>query len=111
MRTRATEELTKGVDKEYSQANLPWYREITWEQWCVLAGAWCVWALDAIDFLMITFVLSDIARAFDVSLRATTLLLLAAFGVRWMGGLLFGGLSDRIGRKVPLLIVLAWFTA
>lgn len=111
MRTRATEELTRGPDKGHTQVDFPWYREITWDQWSVLAGAWCVWALDAIDFLMITFVLADIARAFDVSLRATTLLLLAAFGVRWIGGLLFGGLSDRIGRKVPLLIVLAWFTA
>lgn len=26
-------------------------------------------------------------------------------------GLAFGGLSDRIGRKIPLLITLAWFTA
>ena len=110
MRTRATEELTRGPDKGYSQPKLPWYREITWEQWCVLAGAWGVWALDAIDFLMITFALPDIARAFNVSLSATSLLLLAAFGVRWLGGLLVGGLSDRIGRKVPLLIVLTWFT-
>ncbi len=110
MSTRATEELTRSPDKGYRQPNLPWYREITWEQWCVMAGAWSVWALDAIDFLMVTFVLADIARAFDVSLRATSLLLLAAFGVRWVGGLLIGGLSDRIGRKVPLLIVLAWFT-
>jgi MFS transporter, SHS family, sialic acid transporter len=110
MHSEATEELTRGPDRAYSQPNLPWYREITWEQWCVMAGAWSVWALDAIDFLMITFVLSDIAKAFDVSLRATSLLLLAAFGVRWLGGLLLGGLSDRIGRKVPLLIVLAWFT-
>ncbi|WP_346777771.1 hypothetical protein [Paraburkholderia sp. Ac-20336] len=31
--------------------------------------------------------------------------------MRWIGGLTCGGLSDRIGRKIPLLITLAWFTA
>ncbi len=90
---------------------LPWYREITGEQWRVMIGAWGVWALDAIDFLSITFVLADIAKSFDVSLSTTSLLLFATYGVRWLGGLLFGGLSDRIGRKIPLLIVLTWFTA
>jgi len=69
-----------------------------------------VWALDAFDFILITFVLSDIARAFGVAVSQVSLLILATFGVRWAGGLLFGSLSDRIGRKVPLLIALGWFS-
>jgi SHS family sialic acid transporter-like MFS transporter len=88
----------------------PWHRQITWLQWRVLIGAWAIWALDAIDFLAITFVLQDIAKTFQVSLDATSLLLFATYGVRWIGGLLFGNLSDRIGRKIPLLITLTWFT-
>ncbi|MBN3849570.1 MFS transporter [Paraburkholderia sp. Ac-20342] len=88
-----------------------WYREITAAQWRVLIAAWGVWVNDALDFLAITFVLRDIARAFGVSLDTASLLLLATYGVRWIGGLLFGGLSDRIGRKIPLLITLTWFTA
>ncbi|WP_225936681.1 hypothetical protein [Caballeronia sp. NK8] len=66
---------------------------------------------DALDFLAITFVLGDIARTFGVALDTASLLLLATYGVRWIGGLAFGGLSDRIGRKIPLLITLTWFTA
>jgi SHS family sialic acid transporter-like MFS transporter len=89
----------------------PWYREITASQWRVLLAAWGVWVNDALDFLAITFVLRDIAHTFGVSLDTASLLLLATYGVRWIGGLFFGGLSDRIGRKVPLLITLAWFTA
>lgn len=81
-----------------------------WTHWRVLFAAWAVWALDAIDFLCITFVLVDISRTFDVSLSATSLLMFATYGVRWIGGLLFGSLSDRIGRKKVLLITLAWFT-
>ncbi|WP_255503480.1 hypothetical protein [Caballeronia sp. EK] len=41
-------------------------------------GAWGVWVNDALDFLAIAFVLGDIARR---------------RGVRWIGGLAFGGLS------------------
>jgi MFS transporter, SHS family, sialic acid transporter len=88
-----------------------WYREITGSQWRVLIAAWGVWVNDALDFLAITFVLKDIAATFNVALSTASLLLLATYGVRWIGGLAFGGLSDRIGRKIPLLITLAWFTA
>ena len=63
------------------------------------------------DFLLLTFVLIDISRTFDVTLHTASLLILATFGVRWLGGMIFGNLSDRIGRKVPMLIALVWFTA
>jgi len=78
-------------------------------QTCLLAPlpwTWCLWALDAVDFLFITFVLADIARSFDVTLHTASLLILAIFGVRWLGGLLFGNLSDKIGRKEPTLMFL-----
>lgn len=87
-----------------------WRQEIEWRHWRVLIAAWGLWALDAIDFLSITFVISDIAKTFHVSLGVTSLLLFATYSVRWLGGLIFGSLSDRIGRKIPLLITLAWFT-
>jgi len=90
---------------------LPWYREISWPQWRVLIAAWGVWVMDAVDFLAITFVLHDIAKEFSVPLSTASLLLFATYGVRWIGGLMFGSLSDRIGRKIPLVITLAWFTA
>jgi SHS family sialic acid transporter-like MFS transporter len=89
---------------------LPWYREISWPQWRVLIAAWGVWVMDAVDFLAITFVLPDIAKEFNVLLSTASLLLFATYGVRWIGGLMFGSLSDRIGRKIPLVITLAWFT-
>lgn len=94
-----------------SDSTGPWYRDITASQWRVLVAAWGVWVNDALDFLAITFVLGDIARTFGVALDTASLLLLATYGVRWIGGLAFGGLSDRIGRKIPLLITLTWFTA
>ncbi|KLU25239.1 MFS transporter [Caballeronia mineralivorans PML1(12)] len=90
--------------------SMPWYRDITAAQWRVLAAAWGVWVMDAVDFLAITFVLRDIASEFNVPLSTASLLLFATYGVRWIGGLMFGSLSDRIGRKIPLVITLVWFT-
>ncbi|CRL46337.1 Putative sialic acid transporter [Sodalis glossinidius str. 'morsitans'] len=66
-----------------------WYREITWSQWKVLITAWGVWVFDAVDFLSITFVLNDIAKTFNISLEASSLLLFVTYAVRWLGGLAF----------------------
>lgn len=87
-----------------------WYHEITWPQWKALLAAWCVWGLDAFDFLILTYVLVAVAATFHVPLAVAGTLFLATYGVRWFGGLVFGSLSDRIGRKVPLAITLAWFS-
>jgi MFS transporter, SHS family, sialic acid transporter len=100
---------TRAISSETDRTRR-WYHDITWAQWKVLIAAWGVWVMDAVDFLAITFVLRDIATTFNVTLDTASLLLLATYGVRWIGGLLFGSLSDRIGRKIPLLITLAWFT-
>ena len=96
--------------KQTGNSKHTWYRDLSRDQWLTLVGAWCLWALDAMDFLLITFVLIDLSRTFHVTLHTASLLILATFGVRWLGGMIFGNLSDRIGRKVPMLIALAWFT-
>ncbi len=88
----------------------PWYSQITWVQWKALIAAWGVWTLDAVDFLVLTYVLSDIAKTFGIPMTTASLLLLMTYGVRWFGGLIFGNVSDRIGRKIPLAIALVWFT-
>ncbi|MCF8565600.1 MFS transporter [Alicyclobacillus tolerans] len=92
------------------QRPVRWYREITWTQWKALIAGWGVWTLDGVDFLVLTYVLSDIAKHFNIPLSTTSILLLMTYGVRWLGGLLFGNLSDRIGRRMPMIIACSWFT-
>lgn len=87
-----------------------WYAEITWEQWKALIAGWGVWALDAVDFLLLTYVLTDVAKTFGVPLSTASLLIVATYAVRWIGGLGVGHLSDRIGRKIPMLVTVAWYT-
>lgn len=87
-----------------------WYREITWDQWKALIAGWGVWALDAVDFLLITYVLTDVAKSFHVPLATASLLIVATYAVRWIGGLSVGHVSDRIGRKIPMIVTVAWYS-
>jgi SHS family sialic acid transporter-like MFS transporter len=70
----------------------------------VLFGSWLGWALDGFDFIIISYVLTDIAKTFHVSLTAAGVLVLAAFGTRWLGGAVIGSVADRIGRKNAMMI-------
>lgn len=76
----------------------------TREQKHVVAASYLGWTLDAFDFFLLTFVMTDIAREFgtDVPSVATATTLTLAF--RPVGALLFGRLADRFGRKPILLI-------
>lgn len=88
----------------------PWYTQITWTQWKALIASWGVWTLDGLDFLVLTYVLVSLANYFNVPVATASLLLLMTYGVRWLGGLVVGDFSDRLGRKIVLVVVLAWFT-
>ncbi len=82
----------------------PWYREVTPDNWRTLGGCWLGWALDGFDFLIITYVLTDIAKTFNISLATAGTLILATFATRWIGGAFIGSLADRVGRKNAMVL-------
>lgn len=87
-----------------TQSAVPWYRDVSRQQWRTLGGCWLGWTLDGFDFLLITYVLTDIAKDFEISLTSAGTLILATFATRWLGGALVGSLADRIGRKNALVL-------
>ncbi|HKU81269.1 MAG TPA: MFS transporter [Candidatus Tumulicola sp.] len=69
------------------------------------------WTLDAFDFFLLTFVVvrvaGDFGRAIPEVAGAITLTLVC----RPVGALLFGWLADRYGRRTPLMVDIACYSA
>jgi SHS family lactate transporter-like MFS transporter len=76
----------------------------TREQKHVVAASYLGWTLDAFDYFLLVFVVTDVAKEFGVAvpwvLFATTLTL--AF--RPLGAFILGRLADRYGRRPVLMI-------
>ena len=62
------------------------------------------WALDAFDFFLVVFVMSDVAKDFNVEPRKVAAALFLTLAFRPLGAFIFGRLADRFGRR-PLLMV------
>ncbi|KAH9985062.1 MFS general substrate transporter [Russula compacta] len=77
---------------------------LTWVQWAQFLTGWLAWTCDAIDFFNVALSVTRLQEQFNKSnassiTTAITLTLL----VRSIGAVIFGILSDRYGRKWPLV--------
>lgn len=68
------------------------------------------WALDAFDFFILVFLLSELAHAFSVSMEQVTLAILLTLAVRPIGALLLGRLAEKFGRKPILMLNIVLFS-
>lgn len=89
---------------------MPWYKEVSRKEWKTFLTTYAAWTLDAFDFTIITFVLTDIRRSFDVNLALAGALATVTLLFRMVGGIGAGTLADRYGRKGPILFSIAWYT-
>jgi len=69
----------------------------------VIAG-FSGWLLDAFDFFRVTFCLTAMAHEFHKSDAEIALIITMTMMFRPVGGLIFGFLADRYGRRIPLMI-------
>jgi SHS family lactate transporter-like MFS transporter len=68
------------------------------------------WTLDAFDFFLVVFVLTDIANEFGKSKPEMALAITLTLAMRPIGAIVFGLMADRYGRRLPLMIDLVFFS-
>lgn len=99
-----------GCDTTILAMSQPWYREVSRQQWKTFLTTFAAWTLDAFDFTIITFVLTDIRRSFEINLALAGALATVTLMFRMVGGIGAGMYADRYGRKGPILFSIAWYT-
>jgi MFS transporter, SHS family, lactate transporter len=89
---------------------LPWYRQVTRDQWRAFWAVFLGWVVDAFDFNIMTFILIDIQKSFTVDRALAGALGTVTLMMRLVGGAAAGTLADKYGRKLPLMLSIVWFS-
>ena len=69
----------------------------------VVVASFLGWMLDAFDFFLLVFVLTDVAKEFGVERESVALAITLTLALRPLGAFVFGRLADRFGRR-PILM-------
>lgn len=98
---------------EPTSAERAWLWDMTRYQWVVLFAAWLGWGFDVFDGLLFNFVAPVCVPrllavpAGDPAVSRVTGAITAALLIGWAtGGILFGFITDRLGRSRTLLITM-----
>jgi SHS family lactate transporter-like MFS transporter len=89
---------------------VPWWKEPTKDQWLAWSAAWLGWTLDAFDFTIFLLIMLPISQEFNVPLTEVTAVFTITLWMRLIGATASGWLADRIGRKIPLMISIGWYS-
>lgn len=86
------------------------FKSLTREQRNTFLACFLGWALDALDFFLVTFVLSQIATDFGKSISEVAFSITVTLMMRPLGAFIFGLLGDKFGRRVPLMIDIVFYS-
>ena len=66
--------------------------------------------MDAFDYFIVVFVYADIAKTFHISKTEVAFVTTATLLMRPVGALLFGLWADRVGRRLPLMVDVIFYS-
>ena len=89
---------------------IPWWKEPTKDQWLAWIAAWLGWTLDAFDFTIFLLIMVEISKYFNRPLVDVTAVFTITLWLRLVGATASGWLADRVGRKIPLMISILWYS-
>ena len=91
-------------------ANTAVREPLTSDQRNAFTAALLGWTMDAFDYFIVVLVYADIAADFDVSKERVAFLTTATLLMRPVGALIFGLWADRVGRRVPLIVDVCFYS-
>jgi len=68
------------------------------------------WALDALDFFLVTFVLVPIGHDFGQTIPKVAFAITLTLMMRPVGAFVFGLLGDKFGRRIPLMADIIFYS-
>ncbi len=88
----------------------PSKNKITGDQRNSFIAAMLGWTMDAFDYFIVVFVYADIAKTFHISKTEVAFVTTATLLMRPVGALLFGLWADRVGRRLPLMVDVIFYS-
>src|SRR6059058_729978 len=85
-------------------------RGLTRDQRNAFVAAWLGWAMDAFDYFLLVFVITDVAQTFGTSKTKVAVATTLTLAARPVGAAIFGYWADRRGRRMPLLIDVVFYS-
>jgi MFS transporter, SHS family, lactate transporter len=93
-----------------SMSALQMFRSLTRDQRNTFIACFLGWALDALDFFLLTFVLIPVGKEFGRSVKQVAFGITLTLLMRPVGALIFGWLGDRFGRRIPLMADIIFYS-
>ncbi len=119
---RMYRELTLAVHKVKQVAPARWVlhdadvttqsaqQKLTADQRNSFIAALLGWTMDAFDYFIVVLVYADIAKTFHHSKTEVAFVTTATLIMRPVGALIFGLWADRVGRRLPLMVDVMFYS-
>src|SRR4051812_7220270 len=85
-------------------------RGLTGDQRNAFVAAWLGWAMDAFDYFLLVFVITDVAETFDTTKTKVAIATTLTLAARPLGAALFGYWADKRGRRPALLACVLFYS-